>query len=191
MENLIAKALEELGSEKTPDESTAEFELRLQQFKIFLLGIGAGLRRKEIDSLLWTQIEFDVCEIRLEANEHYGLKSDSSSATVPIDQEIAKLLETLYHSSKGEFVVESRHPPKPNASYSYIRAQVAFSGLYRWLRENGVADQKPLHALRKEYGSIINKNHGLFAAQCALRHADISTTANHYLDASERITPQI
>ncbi len=68
---MISEAIDELGAKQQEDETSESFELRIQQFKIFLLGIGAGLRRKEIDSLLWTQIEFDTAEIRLEANEHY------------------------------------------------------------------------------------------------------------------------
>jgi glutamate dehydrogenase/leucine dehydrogenase len=42
----------------------------------------------------------------------------------------------------------------------------------------GVNTQKPLHALRKEYGSVINKAHGIHAASKALRHADINVTNN-------------
>jgi hypothetical protein len=53
----------------------------------------------------------------------------------------------------------------------------------------GVNTQKPLHTLRKEYGSLINKIHGIHAASKALRHADISVTNNFYTDSRARVTP--
>jgi integrase len=44
----------------------------------------------------------------------------------------------------------------------------------------------PLHALRKEYGSWVNQHFGLVAASEALRHADIKTTFNHYIENKKR-----
>ena len=188
-EQLIREARDELGSPQQEEEKRESYLFRREQFKVFILAIGAGLRRKEIDTLLWTQIDFDDCEICLEANEHYGLKSDTSAANVSLDPEIAKLLEACYREAKGEFFIEAESKIKSGEAYSRTRARKVFQALYKWLREHGVATQKPLHTLRKEYGSIINSKHGLYAAQQALRHADISTTATHYLDTRERITP--
>jgi hypothetical protein len=42
--------------------------------------------------------------------------------------------------------------------------------------------------LRKEFGSLVNQKHGLYAASRALRHADISTSARHYIGKKERVT---
>ena len=39
----------------------------------------------------------------------------------------------------------------------------------------------------KEFGSQINKREGIYAASQALRHADISTTSQHYLDKKKRV----
>jgi hypothetical protein len=57
-----------------------------------------------------------------------------------------------------------------------------------WLRGKGITSRKPLHELRKEFGSLINQRHGLFAASQALRHSDISTSARHYVAKKERLT---
>jgi integrase len=45
-----------------------------------------------------------------------------------------------------------------------------------------------LHTLRKEFGSIIAAEHGIYAASRLLRHADITTTAQYYLDKKKRVT---
>jgi hypothetical protein len=51
------------------------------------------------------------------------------------------------------------------------------------LRTHGLAGtRKPLHTLRKEFGSQICDRHGIYAASRALRHADIKVTAGFYLD---------
>lgn len=45
---------------------------------------------------------------------------------------------------------------------------------------------KPLHELRKEFGSQVCAKYGIYAASRMLRHADIRVTAEHYLDAKKR-----
>ena len=55
-----------------------------------------------------------------------------------------------------------------------------------WLRAKGVDGEKPLHALRKEFGSLIAQQFGIYAAKEALGHADIATTAGHYLEVKEK-----
>ena len=55
-------------------------------------------------------------------------------------------------------------------------------------RDHGVAGNRPLHSLRKEYGSQVCAKHGIYAASQALRHADIAITNAHYLDRPKRMT---
>jgi hypothetical protein len=49
-----------------------------------------------------------------------------------------------------------------------------------------VTSRTPLHTLRKEFGSQINSRFGLTAAQEMLRHANIHTTAAHYVENKQR-----
>jgi integrase len=63
-----------------------------------------------------------------------------------------------------------------------------FEHLIGWLRAKGIKSNKPLHDLRKEFGSLINQKHGLYAAAQALRHSDITTSARHYIARKERVT---
>jgi hypothetical protein len=40
-----------------------------------------------------------------------------------------------------------------------------FERLASWLRKRGVTALKPIHELRKEFGSMVNRKHGLSAAK--------------------------
>ena len=78
--------------------------------------------------------------------------------------------------------------PVLDATYSTYRCDKAFDGLINWLREKGIDAQKPIHELRKEFGSSIVNEHGIDAASRALRHTDIAITARHYADKKRRVT---
>jgi len=77
---------------------------------------------------------------------------------------------------------------KRGISYRHYRAAKTFEQVLAWLRANGVKGFKPLHTLRKEAGSMICQQDGLFAASRFLRHADVAITAQHYAVKKERVT---
>ena len=170
--------------------TAARRELRetdADSYLCLLLAIGAGLRKGEIDCLRWQQIDFNRETIRLEISEHGDLKTDESADEIEIDEALAKELRAHMARSKGPFVITSSRAALVNLNGQYYRCQPIFERLYAWLREKGVDDKKPLHLLRKEFGSIINQKHGLYAASAALRHRNISTTAGHYVANKSRI----
>ena len=49
---------------------------------------------------------------------------------------------------------------------------------------------KPIHTLRKEIGSIIASEHGIFAASRYLRHSDIRITSAIYADKKHTVVPK-
>lgn len=159
-----------------------------EQWKILLLAICAGLRPNEIDSLQWGQVDFDRGLIRIEVTEFHTPKSEESGGDVEIDAELVGMLRGYHAKKAGPFVIESPNLPKPDASYPRYRAGKEFSALCGWLRSNGVDSKRPIHTLRKEFGSLINQKAGIYAASRALRHADIKVTASHYLDRKDRVT---
>lgn len=73
----------------------------------------------------------------------------------------------------------------------YYRCEPTFEDVNEWLRKHGVNGGKPLHTLRKEYGSLLTRSYGIHAASRALRHADLRTTSEHYSDLTARVTPGI
>jgi hypothetical protein len=66
--------------------------------------------------------------------------------------------------------------------------------LVAWLRRYEEGEQKPfadvnkpIHELRKEAGTLVNKNHGLAEAQNFLRHSSIATTASFYVGSKGQV----
>jgi hypothetical protein len=123
----------------------------------------------------------------VEISEHADLKTDESADEVEIDDALAAELRAHMKDGKGPFVVGSPRRERINLVGQYYRCQPTFERLYAWLRNKGITDKKPLHVLRKEFGSIINQRYGLYAASAALRHRNISTTAGHYVAHKGRI----
>jgi integrase len=158
-------------------------------YMIFLLGVAAGLRRKEIDLLEWSAFRFKENAIRVEPTQFFHPKSQDSIAEIQVDTEVMSIFREYHNKAKGTFVIPSDRIPKTVTRGDYYRCESHFDSLNAWLRSKGVNTQKPLHTLRKEYGSLINKAHGIHAASKVLRHADISVTNNFYTDSRARVTP--
>jgi integrase len=159
-----------------------------EQYKIFLLGAMAGLRRNEIDKLPWSAFRWDEGVIRIEATQFFRPKTSDSEGDVLVDPELLEIFRGYHARAKSgaEFVIESPTPADPTALYDHYRCQSDIQNLIAWLRSKGVNSKTPLHVLRKEYGSQINARYGLTAASEMLRHADIAVTAAHYVENKRR-----
>jgi integrase len=175
-------------------------------FLAFLLALGAGLRRIEIDRLEWSAFRWRENIIRIEPTAHFQVKTEHSIGDVRIDPELMALFRGYYAArcsdksgnpvpslnlAASNFVIETPNLPRPRATFENYRAQIVFERLADWLRKNGVTARKPIHELRKEFGSIVNKKHGLTAAKDLLRHADIAITASHYIDRARDATSEL
>ena len=173
---LIAAAKEELK----PNEP--------EVYKVFLLGLFAGMRRAEIDLSEWKMVDWDKCVIRLHETEWLNLKTQDSAGEITIDAEVISELRELMPASKSQFIVASDRPPRNDSPRPYYRCEPVLDRLNRWLRSKGVTANKPLHELRKEIGALVATEHGIYAASRFLRHSDITTTARHYADHKARIS---
>lgn len=159
-----------------------------EQFKIFCLALLCGLRKREIDTLLWTSVDFEKQVIRIERTKYFQPKSEESAAEVDLAPELVAIFQAYHKKTKGEFVIESENPPRYHISRANYRAEREFKLLYAWLESKGVSARKKLHELRKECGSVIANSMGIFAASRALRHSDIRITSQYYSDKKVRIT---
>lgn len=168
--------------------AAARAELTGAPFQIFCLGLLCGLRKREIDTLLWSQVDFVSAQIRIEATEYFHPKSEDSIGTVDLDPELLALLRAWKAQGEGEFVISSTRAPRHERSRANYRCAEHFAALYCWLRAQGITARKPLHELRKELGAVLASTHGIFAAQSVLRHAQIATTAAYYVDKKRRIS---
>ena len=156
----------------------------------FLLAIYCGLRRAEIDNLLWSSVDLVSGVIHVEGNDYYRLKSPCSSGSIDLGDEIVQELTALRKKNKGDFVIPSEREPKRHMNSTWYRCDATFCKLIEWLRSNGVRSKKPIHELRKEVGSIVARDFGIFEASRFLRHGDISVTAGIYLDKKQKVVPK-
>jgi integrase len=156
-------------------------------FLTMLIALSAGLRRGEIDSLKWNQVDFKKRLIRVESTDAADIKTVDSRAEVPIDAITANMLFDFFKMRKGAFVIDgggiSSGPQNWGRKY---RANAVFERVNEWLRDHGVDRQKPLHELRKELGALATALHGIYAASRLLRHSNIATTEAHYADLKTR-----
>jgi integrase len=167
----------------------ANRELREEQPQLFLalfLCLWAGLRRKEADLLVWDQIDFRLGRIHIRRTDHFEPKTEESQRMVDMAPEALNVLRLFKEGSTSEFVLHGAQP-NPSASYDYYRCDGTWRGLNAWLRGKGVRQQKAIHALRKESGSLIASAFGIEAARQHLGHRDIRTTSAHYVEKKKRI----
>ena len=57
-----------------------------------------------------------------------------------------------------------------------------------WLHAHSVRSRKPLHELRKEFGSRICSQAGIHTASQLLRHSSVKVTEQHYVENRKRGT---
>lgn len=163
-----------------------EIERRREAFKIVCLGLFAGLRRNEIDVLTWGQVDFDRGCIHVLTTEHGRVKSADSERVVDIDAGLVAILREAKARANGQFVVAALSAPKPAATYGHYRGARLLRWVVAWLRSHGVESVNALHALRKEYGSLMTAEHGISAASRALGHANIQLTQAVYVGQKKR-----
>ena len=157
-------------------------------FLVVLLGLCLGLRKGEIDLLPWSAVKFESALVRIEPTDYFEVKTEHSIGDVPVDAEVLEILRGFKARAKSPFVVPSRLVPRRTTSYHHYRCEPIFDRVLVWLKGHGVNARKPLHALRKEYGSLINEKYDLVTAKELLRHSSVATTAAHYVENRKRGT---
>jgi integrase len=176
--------LEELIQNACDDLAESDQEA----FKVLLLSGMAGLRRKEIDLLPWSAFRWDENVIRIAHTKHFTPKTSDSVGDVTVDPELMTIFRGYRaRAPKSEFVIASEDVPRPDVLYSFYRCDDVFERLTVWLREHGIKSVRPIHELRKAFGSVICQKAGIHQASIALRHADIRTTSAVYVDSRSRV----
>jgi integrase len=107
-------------------------ELRDQSpeaYKIFLLGVAVGLRRKEIDLLEWSSFHWEQNVIRIQRTRFFHPKSEDLIGDLPVDPEVMGLFRRYQENSKGSFVIQSQRPPLPVKPRQYYRCEPVFTDL--------------------------------------------------------------
>lgn len=175
--------------------ATAKDELAAadpEVFKVLVLALVCGLRRSEIDHLLWRAFDFTGALLRVEASEFHQLKSEDSAGVIDLDADTVALFRSFRtERPKSLFVIESTGKPSNESKSRTYRCNEIFKRLIEWLKKRGVDSHTPIHTLRKEIGSIIASEHGIFEASRYLRHSDIRITSAIYADKKKTVTPKM
>jgi len=140
-------------------------ELRGDARLAFVLALGCGLRWGEIVSLSWENVLPDG--VRVLATLAKGRRT----RVVPVSDPVRQVLE----SDRGSGMVIQGNPKEVHKE------------LCVWLRAHGVRDFKPVHYLRKCFGSLAVADHGIFIASKLLGHADIGLTASTYAGQVDKL----
>ena len=122
----------------------------------------------------------------------HATKTADSEGAVFVDAGlIAELQRYRDNENASLYVLASNRAPNPEAVRADYRAEATFYRLTGWLRAKGIATPKPLHDLRREFGSIIAATSDIYTASRQLRHSNIATTAAYYLDNRRRVAPAV
>lgn len=164
-------------------------ELTGNQLVIFVLAIGAGLRRNEIDKLPWRHVDLATGVITVAPTQYTRLKSDSSVGRIQLEPRFAEVLRRHGVDNRGEFVLPSPIAPRINVTqHRYYRCDRDYEALCAWLRTKGMTRSRScIHTLRKEFGSHLAQRRGIFVASAGLRHSTIGVTRKYYV--SSKIEP--
>lgn len=154
---------------------------------MFLLAVMCGLRRSEIDNLLWRDFDFEEKLLRVTSNEYKKVKSVDSEGDIDLDENLIMALIQYKQGATSPFVIGNMNKPA-NEGKGVYRCHRLFTILVKWLRGKGIDTRTPIHTLRKEIGSIIYEKLGLLAASRLLRHADVGITAAIYVGKKTRVS---
>lgn len=159
-----------------------------EAYKVLLLGLCCGLRRGEIDRLLWSSVDLNAGVLHVEVTEAGGLKTADSAGEIDLDAGLVAVLRGLKARSTSQFVIECEAKPGKVAKWgARYRCDAVFQFLIEWLKAAGVPGPRPLHLLRKEAGSMVATRDGIYAASRLLRHSGIALTAAVYADLKKRV----
>jgi len=139
-----------------------------------LLALGAGLRRSEIENLCWRRVDAHGKRVLVQATGGWKPKTGESEQAVHVSDGLIAEMERFRAGADD-----------------LVTTPVGLDNAVEWLRGKGLDTDKPLHQLRKEFGSIIAQESDLFSASKALRHSSLSVTASVYVEHRKRVAPDI
>jgi integrase len=166
--------------------SDAKTELPPDGYKTLVLALQFGLRRAEIDRLRWSHIDLAAGRISVESTAQGEVKTGASARVLAIAPGMTDLLTEWRAGVDDGFVILPSAVLRPKRRPAY-RADPVFDKVLKWLRRKGWDCHHPIHKNRKEFGSMISMNFGVFEASEALGHSDVRVTAALYVSAKRAI----
>jgi integrase len=151
-----------------------------------------GLRVSELLALRWQDCDFDTGEIRLSrgiVRQHETtMKTEASRKPVPMEKGLADVLtnwrEQCTYNQQGDFIFASvemngKQPLWPNSAMErYVRPSALRADIQK---------RVGWHMFRHTYGTLLKaEGADVATVQSLMRHANVSVTMDHYVQA---VTP--
>lgn len=161
-------------------------ELSPTNAMIVLMALGIGMRRSEIEAAIpsWFSRQSDKVMVHIQEQDGFKPKN-GESGVVPVSIELHETLVRLRGKSDSKFFV-----PCGSEEAGVGRIWESVRIVNKWLKGKGLTDRKPLHALRKECGSIVARSQGILEASKVLRNTP-QVCAVHYAGIAEMKTVDI
>lgn len=146
-------------------------------YRIYLLAMGCGLRKKEIASAQFNWLEDAGAgrwQIHIQTTADFKPK-DTSDRIIPMEAMVRDELVTLRVPAlpgQPEYILTGHKTERTDAAFDRFSA---------WLVSLGWTRKKKAHELRKLFGSLVADQAGLSAAQDLLGHSSPEITKAHYV----------
>lgn len=152
-------------------ESMDELRFNPNAYRMFLLAIGAGLRRGEIYNCRrsWL-VDGETPTIVIKEQGEWEQKHGGEDYSEICPWAYRELLATL--KPKADCIIEG--------TQKQIESDTRW--FCEWLRDKGIDREHPIHELRMLCGCWIANRRGLYVAQKLLRHTSAQVTSDHYAD---------
>jgi len=164
------------------DAKATLYETDKDAWIAFLLSIGAGLRREELDKLMLEQIDLEGRKIQIYTTEFFRPKAKNSEDHIDLSDSIVTYLrEYMERITDRRFLLPGREV------MGKIRSHKTLRSLMKWLRDRGVSDRTPIHTLRKEAGSMVFQKGGSVDLAASFLRNDPRVAREHYIGKKERL----
>jgi len=152
-------------------------------YEIIMFGLYTGMRRGELRTLCWSDVDLETRKIAVQAKEMVGevdfTTKSGAADTVTVPDLLLPVIEGMTRS--GRFVFGGDEPVSLQSLYAATKKIMARAGLPKDLS---------LHHLRHTFGSWLLKSTGdLKYVQGALRHLDIATTKKYVHTVADEHDP--
>jgi integrase len=120
----------------------------------------------------------------VESDPDAHVTKNTKSRFVPLPASVLAELQCI--GGDGPFLMADDERPNGKKEIGHKRGYRVLKRLAAWLKSKGIAHGRPVHFLRKVFGSVVATRHGLFAAREYLGHSSVLVTEKHYAALLER-----
>lgn len=163
-------------------------------YAALLLAFGCGLRANECDKARWSWFSKKGGEWHIGVREEVDFKpKGGTSREIKVPADLCEALAATRNDTGLYVIGGPASTDSTTKGGGLYRRPNTFRVVNEWLRKHGVEagnkHGKPLHRLRKQFGSEVATRFGLFHAQKLLGHSSPDITTRHY--AAQTVLPTL